>query len=60
MNGANARIILRYFVGMALVGSPVIGERLATDPDVVLIVSALIGVATEYVYVIAKRKGWAT
>jgi hypothetical protein len=60
MNGAIARILLRYVVGMAFAGSAVIGDQLATDPDVVMGVSALVGIATEWAYAIAKRKGWAT
>lgn len=60
MNGAIARIILRYAVGMAFAGSSIIGDQLATDPDIVMAVSALIGVLVEGVYVIARRKGWAT
>jgi len=60
MNGAYARIILRYLVGAAFAGSPLIGEQLATDPDIVMIVSAGIGVAVEWAYVVAKRRGWFT
>lgn len=60
MNGAYARIILRYLVGAAFAGSPLIGEQLATDPDIVMVVSAAIGVAVEWAYVMAKRRGWVT
>jgi hypothetical protein len=60
MNGAIARILLRYLVGMAFAGSSVIGDQLATDPDIVMAVSALIGFAVEAAYVWAKRRGWAT
>ena len=56
--GPLARIILRYGIGY-LAGSQ-IGEQLALDPDIVLIVSLGLGAAVEAAYVIAKRKGWAT
>ena len=59
MNGAIARIILRYVVGALLVGSHEVGTALATDPDVVLIVAGLIGAGTEGVYWLARRRGWA-
>lgn len=58
VNGAYARIILRYLVGAGLMGSSTIGEQLALDPDVVMIVSAIIGVATEAFYEFGKRRGW--
>ena len=57
MNGAIARIIIRYGVGLAIGVNA--GEALAGNPDIVLIVAALVGVATEYIYRVAKRKGWA-
>lgn len=60
MNGAYARIILRYVVGAAFAGSPWLGEQLATDPDIVMAVSALIGVCVEFAYSMAKRHGWVT
>lgn len=53
-----ARIILRYCVG-AVVGAAQ-GDMLAGDPDVVSVIALAIGAAVEAVYVIAKRKGWAT
>jgi hypothetical protein len=56
--GPLARILLRYGIGY-LAGSQ-IGEQLALDPDIVLIVSLGLGAAVEAAYVIAKRKGWAT
>lgn len=58
MYGPIARIILRYGVG-ALAGYAV-GNQLAGDPDIVLIVAGGIGAAIEGLYVIARRKGWAT
>lgn len=53
-----ARIILRYGIGY-LAGSNV-GNALAMDPDAVLALSLALGAAVEAVYVIAKRRGWAT
>lgn len=58
--GPWARILLRYAIGAAFVGSPEIGDRLAVDPDLVAIVSLVIGLAVEGVYAFAKRRGWAT
>lgn len=58
--GPLARIALRYLVGAAFMGSAQIGEQLATDPDVVMIVSAGIGFAVEGLYLAAKRLGWRT
>lgn len=57
MNGAIARIIIRYGVGLAIGMNA--GEALAGNPDVVLVVAALVGALTEAAYAIAKRKGWA-
>lgn len=59
MTGAIIRIILRYLVGMAIIGSPEIGNQLATDPDIVMALSALVGVATEAFYVYAKKHNWS-
>lgn len=56
MNGAFARIVLRYGVGLT-VGMQA-GEALAGDPDIVLFVAAGIGAATEFAYRVAKKKGW--
>lgn len=58
MNGAIARIILRYGVGLAI--GMHAGEALAGDPDMVLIIAALVGVGIETAYTFAKKKGWAT
>lgn len=52
------RIVLRYGVG--LVFGMEVGSLLAGDPDVVLLVAAGVGVATETVYTYAKKKGWTT
>ncbi|SEN67524.1 hypothetical protein SAMN05216227_102033 [Pseudorhodobacter antarcticus] len=53
-----ARIAIRYGVG--IFAGVAIGNAAAADPDIVIAVSAVIGVITEYAYVYAKRKGWAT
>lgn len=58
-----ARIVLRYAVGAAvmygMIGAET-GEHLVVDPDLTLIVGAVIGAAVEAVYAHAKKKGWAT
>lgn len=53
-----ARIVLRYVIG-AVVGMAQ-GDMLAADPDVVTVAALGIGAAVEALYVVAKRKGWAT
>ena len=53
-----ARILLRYGVGVAL-GSA-IGQQLAADPDLVILVSLGLGAGVEGAYALARRKGWAT
>lgn len=58
MTAPIARILLRYGVG--LVFGMEIGSLLAGDPDMVLVVAAGIGMATETAYAYAKKKGWAT
>lgn len=55
-----ARIILRYVVGMALMGSAEIGEHLAADPDLILFTSVAVGAVVEALYAAAKRLGWNT
>ena len=55
-----ARIVLRYVVGAGLLGSSVIGDQLAADPDIVFFASLALGAAVEGGYALAKRKGWAT
>lgn len=54
------RIILRYVVGAAFMGSAALGERLATDPDIVMAGSILLGAIVEATYAMAVRRGWAT
>lgn len=58
-----ARIVARYVSGaLASYGlvSPEVGAELAMDPDVALVMGAIIGAVTEGVYTWAKSKGWAT
>ena len=58
-----SRIIARYLSG-ALVSygavSPEVGADLAMDPDVALVLGAIIGAATEGIYTWAKKMGYAT
>lgn len=54
------RIILRYVIGAVFVGAAPLAERLASDPDVVMLLAAGLGALVELFYAIAKRKGWAT
>lgn len=54
------RIFLRYVVGGLFVGSAAVGEELAADPDLVMALSLILGVAVEAAYVFAKKKGWMT
>ena len=53
-----ARIVLRYVAGAGLMGSAVIGDQLAADPDLVFYASLAIGAVVEAFYVLATRKGW--
>ena len=55
-----ARIVLRYIAGAGLLGSLLLGEQLAADPDIVLATSVAISAIVEYFYAQAKRKGGAT
>lgn len=59
MNAAIARVILRYVVGGVFMGSVVVGDKLALDPDVVELVALGVGAAVEGFYVLAKRNGWS-
>lgn len=60
---AISRIIARYISG-ALVAYGILNhseaEYLAVHPDVILLIGAAIGAATEAVYVMAKKRGWVT
>jgi hypothetical protein len=55
-----ARIVLRYVLGAAFMGSDQIGMELAADPDLIMLATVAIGAVVEAAYAIAKRKGWAT
>lgn len=55
-----ARIVLRYILGAAFMGSDEIGMQLAADPDLVMTATVVIGAAVEGIYAFAKKKGWAT
>ena len=63
MSAVITRIVLRYLSGL-LVGYGAlpheVGSQLAVDPDVALVLGAIIGAATEGFYAWAKKKGWAT
>jgi hypothetical protein len=58
MSAVVARILLRYGVG--LVAGLAYGNQLAADPDIVVALAALVGVATEAAYALARKYGWAT
>jgi hypothetical protein len=53
--GPIARIVLRYGVG-AVLGFKV-GQELAADPDVVMVVALGVGALIEAVYIAARRAG---
>jgi hypothetical protein len=55
-----ARIVLRYVLGAAFMGSDQIGMELAADPDLIMLATVAIGAVVEAAYALAKRKGWAT
>jgi len=54
------RIILRYVVGAAAMGSIVMGDELAADPDLVAVLALAIGGIVEGLYVYAKKTGGKT
>ena len=56
--GPIARIFLRYIASF-LIGAE-LGEKLASDSDVVLVVGIAIAAAVEVAYGVAKKRGWAT
>jgi len=57
-----ARIILRYVsgaLGAAGLLAPDVAAQVGADPDLVLVVAAVLTIATEGAYAVAVRKGWA-
>ena len=52
------RIILRYMVGAGLMGSTVMGNRLAADPDLIFYGSMAVGALVEATYAAAVKYGW--
>jgi len=67
MNGAVARIVLRYLAGILVTRgllSASDSDFLTTDPDVAMFVEAgaglALGAAVEGWYWLAKRLGWRT
>lgn len=58
-----ARIIARYLAG-ALVAYGLIphevGQELAVDPDLALLIGGAVGAITEVAYGFAKKRGWTT
>lgn len=61
MIGPLSRIALRYIVG-ALVAygliSPDSADMIAFDPDLALLIGAVMGAVVEGAYAVAKRLGW--
>lgn len=58
--GPIIRIVLRYVVGGAFMGSVALGEKLAADPDLVAMGAVALGAAVEAFYVWAKKRGGKT
>jgi hypothetical protein len=58
-----ARIVLRYLAGALVTLGYIerqLGAEIATDPDLLMLVGAGIGVIVEAGYAFAKRRGGAT
>ena len=58
-----SRIVARYVSGgLMTIGvlSPDLAQEFAMDPDVALVLGAIIAAATEAGYAFAKKRGWAT
>jgi GTP cyclohydrolase III len=63
MIGPIARIVLRYAAAALVtygVISEDIGNQIATDPDLLMIVGLGLGAAAEAAYALAKKRGGAT
>lgn len=58
MHAPLARILIRYVIG-ALIGADMAGA-LAADSDVVLVLATLLGLGNEALWLLARRRGWAT
>lgn len=62
LNGAIARIIVRYGVGAGVGAS--VAQGVLESQDLMLVITAVVSVAvggiTEWAYKTAKRKGWTT
>lgn len=59
--GPSARIIARYLTGMLITyGFMTMGEAETLMPDLVILISAIIGGAVEYAYSQAKKNGGPT
>jgi hypothetical protein len=58
-----ARLIARYLAGALLAYGMIDAEtsqHIALDPDVALVLSAVLTAATEGFYKLARKYGWAT
>lgn len=57
-----ARIAARYIIGT--VAGAAVGDAVLNDPDLMnlltMVISGAAAAVTEYVYALAKRRGWAT
>lgn len=63
MIGPLARIVLRYVAAiMVAYGylTPEAGAQVSLDPDLAVIIGALLGLAVEGCYALAHRWGWST
>jgi hypothetical protein len=52
------RIVLRYVVGGLMMGSIAMGEQFAADPDIVITLSAAVGVVVEGFWIASRKLGW--
>jgi hypothetical protein len=52
------RIVLRYVVGGLMMGSIAMGEQFAADPDIVITLSAVVGLAVEGFWIASRKLGW--
>lgn len=60
-----ARIVLRYLSGVSFGGAALaswlgVDPEAFLDPDLVMIVATSIGAMIEGIYILAKKRGWAT